>query len=223
MRNRIRDNQWLEPADVRVLGWLAVNVVLFSHVVLTQPPLWVTYLYNVVLYGIGGTLAYRYSTLRRVFVLATIAGIVELGADYFLVVIADTLVYSQSLPMLVESPAYMPLAWAIVTTQLGYLALRLSDAERRLAASAAPSIIAMGLIWFYETGAHVAGIWGYTNAPILMVGNAPAFIIVAEGIMFATLFYFVERSNPITAGVGFGLVIMASYVGVYGLFAAIGV
>lgn len=207
--------------DWRVLGWVAVNVILFGHVVLSQPPLWVTYLYNGILFGIGGILAFYTQTLRRVFTLATVAGVVELGGDYFLVSIAETLVYPQALPMLVQSPLYMPLAWAIVTTQLGYLAIRLDAVYGRVAASVGPAAVATGLIWFYETGAHVAGIWSYAHAPVLMIGNAPAFIIAAEAIMFATLSYFVRRSNPLLAGVGFGLVITASYVGVYGLFAVI--
>lgn len=213
---------WLEATDVRVLGWVVVNVVLFSHVVIFRPPLWVTYLYNGILYGIGGLLAYRDTELRRVFVLATVAGVVELGADYFLVVIAETLVYPKSLPMIVQSPLYMPLAWAIVTTQLGYLALRLLSEERRIAASVVPAGIAMSLIWFYETGAHIAGIWTYTEAPLFMLGHAPVFIIVAEGIMFSSLFYFVKRSRPFLAGIGFGLVITASYATTYVVFSSIG-
>lgn len=216
------DFDWLDTTDYRVFGWMVINIALFSHIVIYQPPLWVTYLYNAILYGIGGLLAYRSVKLRRIFVLATVAGVIELGADYFLVSIAGTLVYPKSLPLIIKSPLYMPLAWAIVTTQLGYLALQLVSVEKRKAASVVPGGIAMSLIWFYETGASIAGIWEYTKAPLCMLGQAPVFIIVAEGIMFSTLFYFVERSKPVIAGIGFGLVIISSYIISYYMFILLG-
>lgn len=212
----------LRATDWYVLAWWGVNGVLFLHVVLAQPALWVTYLYNGILYTIGSVLAYEDTVLRRIFILATVAGVIELGADYFLVEVANTLVYPQTLPMLLRSPLYMPLAWAIVITQLGYLAWRLAEESSRRAAIVGPAGVAMGLIGTYETGAHIAGIWTYSHAPLLMIGHAPVFIIIAEGVMFATLYYFIRQVNPVLAGIGFGLVITLSYIGAYSLSVLLG-
>lgn len=213
----------LTTTDRLMVGWWGVNALVFSHVVLFPQPVLVTYAYNAILYIIGAWIAFVDRTVRKLFVLGTVAGIVELGVDWFLVEVTGTLVYPASAPMLLSSPVYMPLAWAIVTTQLGYVGYRLDEVYGWTAASIAPAVLAMGLIGVYETGARIAGIWEYVGAPLLMVGNAPLFIVLGEGVMFASLWYFVRWDSPISAGVGFGGVITASYVGIYYLLLAIAV
>ncbi|MDY6764528.1 MAG: hypothetical protein SV377_02400 [Halobacteria archaeon] len=212
----------LTTTDRWFIGWWTVNLLVFLHVVLFHPPLWVTYAYNGLLYAIGGVLSYYNGTVRSIFILATVAGIVELGADYYLVEFTGTLVYPQSLPMVLGSPLYMPLAWAIVTTHMGYLGVRLNEIYGPKAAVAVPSLVAVGLVGFYETGAYFAGIWQYVDAPFLMIGHVPLYIVVAEGVIFATLHRFVRLRRPILGGIGFGLVITVSFVGSYLLLAAIG-
>lgn len=212
----------LTKTDRRILGWWIVNLVVFLHVVLFETPLWVTYVYNGLLYAIGAVISYYSKPVRNVFVLATVAGILELGVDHVLVSFTETLVYPESLPMLVSSPLYMPLSWAIATTHLGYIGLRLSQIYGRKAAAIGPSLAALLLIGFYEYGAFHAGIWEYVDAPLLLLGHVPLYIVVAEGIMFATLHEFVRLDRPLIAGVGFAFVVTLSFVGTYVLFATAG-
>ncbi len=213
---------FLTRTDRWILGWWLVNLVVFLHVVLFETPLWLTYVYNGLLYGIGALISYRSKLVRNVFVLGTVAGVLELGVDHFLVAYTGTLVYPESLPMLLSSPLYMPLAWAIVTTHLGYVGIRLGQRYGRTAAAAGPALAAVLVIGFYEYGAFHAGIWEYVSAPLLMLGHVPLYIVVAEGIMFATLHEFVRFERPILAGIGFAGVITVSFVGTYALFAALG-
>lgn len=221
MMGKFRDEQ-LTRIDHWIAGWWLLNLVLFLHVVLLDPPLWVTYFYNVFLYGIGALISYYSKLVRKIFVLATIAGILELGVDHFLVSVTGTLVYPTSLPMLLSSPVYMPLSWAIVTTQLGYLAVRLARIGGRYVAAIGPSLLAMSLIGFYEYGAFKAGIWEYVSAPLYMLGHVPLYVVIAEGLMFATLYEFVRLERPVLAGFGFAVVISVCYAGTFYVFAIAG-
>ncbi|MFB6254577.1 MAG: hypothetical protein ABEI06_08210 [Halobacteriaceae archaeon] len=220
--NRIDFLPWLTSTDHYIIGWWGLNLIFFSHVVLLQPPLWVTYFYNIILYGIGVGLGYVNNLIRRLIILGTVAGGVELIADYFLVEIANTLVYPSSLPMILRSPLYMPLAWAILITQMGYLAYRLNEHHGSIAGSVIPAILAIGIVGIYEMGARTAGIWMYTDAPLFMIGHAPLFILIAEGCIFAVLQHFVRQLNPFLSGLAFGLVIVISYIGIYTLFSFVG-
>lgn len=208
-----------------MLAWWCLNALLFGHVVLAGPALWVTYAYNVVLFLVGGVIATLDQTVRRIFVIGTVAGIVELGVDAFLVNVTGTLVYptpaSPWLPMLVSSPAYMPLAWAIVTTQVGYLASRLGETRGRATAAVVPAGAAVALLSVYENGAGRAGIWEYVGAPFGVLDTAPLFILTAEAVMFAALPSFLEWRSSVTAGVGFGLCITVCYVVSYYLFVVV--
>ncbi len=221
MRRPIR-GPTLSSTDWLILGWWCVNAILFTHVVFFQPALWVTYVYNGLLYGIGVLVSYGDRTVRHVFILATVAGVIELGGDFFLVEMIGTLVYPEPAPMILASPLYMPLAWAIVTTQLGYVGIRLEEHYGLVAGMGGPALSAMSLIGIYEIGAHTAGIWMYSHAPFHMVGEAPLFIIVGEGLMFATIVLFARWKNPLLAGIGFGIVITLSYMVSYYLFLGLG-
>lgn len=208
-------------ADRRMLGWLGINILVFGHVVLFETPLWLTYAYNGLLYGIGIWIAVRFAAVRDVFILGSVAGVLEVGVDAFLVS-TGSLVYPDSLPMLVGSPLYMPLSWAIVITYFGYLGRRLDEEFGPLAATVGPSVAAMVLIGVFEYGAHFAGIWWYEFAPLAMLGTVPAFIVVSEGVMFAALHWLVRLRRPLLGGVGFAAVISVSYVATYMVFAALG-
>lgn len=210
----------LTRADRWLLGWVAVNLAVFLHVALLAPSLPLAYAYNGLLYAIGGVLAYLDRTIRRAFLLGTVAGVVELAADHFLVEVASVLVYPEYLPFLLSSPLYMPLAWAIVTTQLGYLALRLDEEFGPRAAALGPAVLAMVLMGFYESYAYDAGLWAYEGGPLLAIGHAPLFIVLAEGLMFATVGYWLRR-GPLRGGIGFGVTIGVSYAGAYYLLAGI--
>ena len=211
----------LRPADRWVIGWIGVNLLVFGHVVLFETPLWLTYAYNGLLYAIGIWVAVRFPAVRPVFDLGSVAGVLEVGVDAFLVS-TGSLVYPDSLPMLLGSPLYMPLSWALIITYFGYLGRRLDDAGGPLAATVGPSVAAMVLVGFFEYGAHFAGIWRYEIAPLAMLGTVPAFIVAAEGVMFAALYWVVRLRRPLLGGVVFAAVISVSYVGAYALFAAVG-
>lgn len=204
----------LTRTDILMLGWLAINLLVFLHVAwVPQSPL-VTYVYTTFLYILGSGISYYSNVVRRIFIIGTIAGVIELFGDYFLVKVASVLVYPSGFPMLLESPLYMPLAWTIVITQLGYLSLRLYQVYGRTAAVVGSSATAMMLVGFYESFSYNAGIWMYVSAPELMLGHAPLFIVLAEGIMFSMIHYF-RQQRPVLGGVAFGLVINASYVAMY--------
>ena len=63
--------------------------------------------------------------LGRLFALGLAAGVLELFTDFAGERVAHSLIYPAGEPLLWGSPYYMPLSWAIVLTQLGYLAWRL--------------------------------------------------------------------------------------------------
>lgn len=207
----------ITQTDKYVAAWIVVTPITLVHVSTLSDPLPVTHLYNVLLYLVGVWIAYHDERVRHIFILASVAGVVELGADYFLVTIG-TLTYPFWVAWLLKSPLYMPLSWAIATTQLGYLGLRLYETYGRWAGILGPALAATMLIGFYESFARNAGIWSYAFAPYAYVGNAPVFIIAAAAIMFASLILFVRQERPVIAGVGFGLVILASYVGTFYFF-----
>lgn len=192
-------------------AWFLVNLVVFLHVVLFEIPLWVTYAYNGLLFVLGAAISSREPVVRSIFVLGTIAGLLELGVDHFLVDYTGTLEYPTGEAMLLSSPAYMPLSWAIVTTQLGYVGVRLNDIFGRRVAAVGPGLAAMGLVGFYEYGAYMAGIWEYVEAPLVMLGHVPLYIVLAEGLMFGSLHELVRLDRPILGGIGFAAVIGGSY------------
>ncbi len=67
--------------------------------------------------------------LARLFALGLAAGVVELFTDFAGERVAHSLIYPAGEPLLWGSPYYMPLSWAIVFTQLGYLAWRLRPVD----------------------------------------------------------------------------------------------
>lgn len=201
----------ITETDKYVAGWIVITPLTLIHVSTLSDPLPATHLYNVLLYLIGVGIAARDDRVRRIIVLATVAGILELLADYFLVIIG-TLEYPFYVAWLLSSPLYMPLSWAIAITQLGYVAWRIDETYGLRAAIVGPALLGSGLIGFYESFAKTAGIWSYSYAPFAFIGDAPVFIVAAEALMFSTLIFFLRQDRPAIAGIGFGLVILVSYV-----------
>lgn len=211
--------------DRLMVAWWCLNGLVFAHVVLAGPPLLVTYAYNVGLYLVGGVVAALDRTVRQIFFVGTVAGIVELGVDAFLVDVTGTLQYPMpafpELLMLVSSPAYMPLAWAILITQVGYLSHRVYETYGQTIAAIVPASVAVALLSVYESGAGPAGIWEYVDAPFGFVGNAPVYILVAEAAMFVALPSFLRWRSSLAAGVGFGFCITLCYVASYYFFVVV--
>ena len=69
--------------------------------------------------------------LARLFALGLAAGVLELFTDFAGERVVHSLAYPAGEPLLWGSPYYMPLSWAIVLTQLGYLAWRLRNLAPR--------------------------------------------------------------------------------------------
>lgn len=207
--------------DLLVGGWMFATVVAYYHNFLFVHSTALSYAYAFGSYSIGVVFTWYDATIKRLLVIGTIGGFVELLGDYFLVHVADTLVYPSGYPFLLSSPAYMPFAWAILITFMGYVGLRLYEVTGAIGAYLGPAVFAFVSESGYESLASQGGGWVYTVAPVGWIGHAPLFIVIAEAIMFASSYYWV-RQDPIKGGLGIGLTINVSYVAVYYLFVFIG-
>lgn len=212
---RVRSS--LIKRDLLVGVWLLATVVAYYHNFLFSQSQAFSYGYAVVSYGIGLVYARYDATVRHLLAIGTIGGLLELLGDHFLVHIAGTLVYPSGYPFLLSSPAYMPFAWAILITFMGYLGIRLREEVGTTAAYVGPAIFAFVAESGYESLASQGGGWVYTHAPLGWIGHAPLFIVIAEAAMFLTAYYWVQRSALI-GGLGIGLTINVAYVGVYYAF-----
>lgn len=126
--------------------------------------------------------------LARLALFGLVAGICELFTDAAGAYVAHSLIYPAGAPMLVASPFYMPLSWALVLMQLGYLAWRLAGLSGRLPLWGACAILfAWGAINipFYEEMAFHAGWWRYVQ--VRAVGHTPLYVLLFEGLVAASL------------------------------------
>lgn len=126
--------------------------------------------------------------LLRLFVMGLVAGLLELFTDASGEHVAHSLIYPAGAPMLWDSPLYMPLSWAVVLTQLGYLGWRLRGLVpplRLWQAVALAALAGAATVPFYEEMAYYAGWWRYT--PVLRVGHTPIYVLFFEGGIAALL------------------------------------
>ncbi|MFB6266452.1 MAG: hypothetical protein ABEI31_02230 [Halodesulfurarchaeum sp.] len=211
----------LTRRDGLVAGWMLATVLAFYGNFLFVHSTGLSFVFAVGSFGVGLALARVDPLLRELLALGTIGGFVELLGDYFLVEIAGTLSYPAGYPQLLRSPAYMPVAWAVLIAFLGYVSVRVGEEFGARAAVLAPAVVALVSESGFESLASRGGGWVYTVAPLGWIGHAPLFIVVAEGLMFATVAYWVRR-GPLVGGLGMGTTIVASYVGVFYLFGLLG-
>lgn len=207
----------LTQRDLVVGGWMLVTVIAYYHNFLFVQSTALSYGYAFASYGLGVVLARYDSTIQHLLVIGTIGGVLELVGDYFLVTVAGTLVYPSGYPSLLRSPAYMPFAWAILIAFMGYVGLRLAEEVGTIAAYIGPAVFAFVTESGYESLASRGGGWVYQTAPLAWIGHAPLFIVVAEAVMFASVYYWVKQDS-VTGGVGIGATIVVSYTGIYYLF-----
>lgn len=159
--------------------------------------------------------------LPRLLLFGLAAGIVELAADCWLVRSTMSLVYPNAEPMVACSPLYMPVAWAVVLTQVGYLGWLISRKERMVEAVILTFVIGVFFIPLFEHFANGAGWWYYRNVP--MLGNTPLYIILGEGLICMGLpaFFAFEAHRSVGKAVGLGVVqgawIFVAYVIAYSL------
>jgi hypothetical protein len=160
--------------------------------------------------------------------LGLVAGFFEIFADYVLVqvLVSGRLVYLTRDAVLLESPLYMPLAWACVIVEFGYVPVRLHGLLRGTrwgawAASLAGALVAGSSIGVYEYLAFRAGWWKYEPARVMIGPYCAAYVPIGEFLMFLSmlpLLTWLGRSEQsvgrraIVGGVAFATIILASYV-----------
>jgi len=153
--------------------------------------------------------------VARIILFSLATGWVELLADQWLVDVTGTLVYLPGGPFVWRSPLYMPFAWTVVTTQLGYIGWWLSKRYSMIFASVLLGVIGAINIPLYEQWAKGANWWFYRNTS--MLGNTPWYIISGEFLIASTLpaaMSLVEKRDwrvSVLAGVAQGLWIWAAY------------
>lgn len=204
----------LTRRDLLVGCWMLATMLLYYHNFLFAHSTGLAYVYAVAGYAIGVVFARFDEMVRHLLAIGTIGGLLELIGDFFLVRIADTLVYPQEYPLLLESPAYMPFAWALLIVFMGYIGLRLGEEAGGAAAYIGPAVVAFISESGFESLASRGGGWVYTAAPLGWIGHAPLFVVVAEALMFASVYYW-ARQDSIRGGIGIGTTIIVSYIGIY--------
>jgi hypothetical protein len=160
--------------------------------------------------------------LFKLNIICVIAGMVELVADWWLVVRTQTLIYEPTGPRIWESPAYMPLAWAVVLTELAYFGEFLRSKMKLGWAMFFSAVAGGSLIPAYESIALGANWWVYQNTPMFV--SAPYYIILGEAIVGASFPLWVRTVRTdsmamiLIKGVGLGLWIWVAYALAYPLF-----
>jgi len=124
--------------------------------------------------------------IHRLLIFGTIAGLLELVTDHYLVDTIDSLVYPGRELMIWSSPAYMPFAWSNVLLQLSFIGVLLTSRFGLARASIILGIAGGMYIPTYEHLAKGAGWWWYNlNTPMLF--NAPAYVIICEALISLSL------------------------------------
>jgi hypothetical protein len=153
--------------------------------------------------------------LGRILLFGLATGWTELLADRWLVETTGTLFYLPGGPFVWCSPLYMPFAWTVVVTQLGYIGWWMGKRWGIPAASLLIALIGAVNIPLYEQWAKNANWWYYRNTP--MLGNTPWYIIGGEFLVALSLpsvISLMEKKHwsvSISAGIGQGLWVWISY------------
>lgn len=153
--------------------------------------------------------------LGRIMLFGLATGWTELLADRWLVESTGTLYYLPGGPFVLCSPIYMPFAWMVVVTQLGYIGWWMGKRWGIPVASLLIALFGAVNIPLYEQWASNANWWYYRNS--LMLGNTPWYIIGGEFLIALSLpavISLVEKKHwsiSICAGIGQGLWIWVSY------------
>jgi len=152
----------------------------------------------------------------KLIIFGLVAGMTELLADAWLVDQSKTLFYQHGEPLLVASPIYMPIAWAVVLVQIGYIGYHISLTKGLLYGTLVTGVIGGVIIPIYESCAKGAG-WWYYEDPHHIIWNAPYYIILGEFLLALALPYLfiqIKRREfyfAVPIGVIMGLWIWVSY------------
>jgi hypothetical protein len=169
------------------------------------------------MYSIIAFHAYKWQDgfLKKLLLFGLIAGVTELAADNWLVNGINSLFYPAQQAHIWASPFYMPLAWAVILIQVGYLGGLLGMRKSLPVTVGISFIIGMLFIPVFETCAKFAGWWYYESSTKIF--DTPWYIILGEGLICAALpliFHKIPRKSwPGTALMGIfqGLWIFAAY------------
>jgi hypothetical protein len=176
--------------------------VLLGWSVLSSYSAWGPASASVITYGLYAFYwAYAIGTknplVLRLVVFGTVAGLLELITDHYLVDTINSLVYPGNEPMIWSSPAYMPFAWSNVLLQLSFIGVLLTSRYGLLKASIVLCIAGGMYIPTYEHLAKDAGWWWYNNNTALLM-NAPVYVILCEALISLSLpliLYFCEHNK----------------------------
>ena len=124
-------------------------------------------------------------------------GVVELIADALCVEVTKTLDYSVARsPMILSSPWWMPVSWALVACQVmlisGATASRFGEKWRVLSGAG----LAFLMLAFHEDAAFRADWWRYQDC--FMVGKAPVYVLLAELLIGGMLAWIIGRLRAYT-------------------------
>jgi hypothetical protein len=180
---------------------------------------------RLVLYALAASRGSQY--FDQMLRLGLVAGLFEIFADYMLVrvLVAGRLVYVTRDAVLLESPLYMPLAWACFIVEFGYVPVRLYSLLRRApwgswVASLVGGLVASFSLGVYEYLAYRAGWWRYEPARVMIASYCPAYVPLGEGLMFLAMLPLLTwlgaaeaalGRRAIVGGVAFATIILASY------------
>lgn len=128
---------------------------------------------------VAGMLQYPSKRWTRLIVFCAGFGVVELIADALCVEVTKTLDYSVARsPMILSSPWWMPVSWALVACQVmlisGAAAERFGEKWRVISGAG----LAFLMLAFHEDAAFRADWWRYQDC--FMVGKAPVYVLLAE-------------------------------------------
>ncbi len=120
-------------------------------------------------------------------VFGVVTGGVEVlsDCDVFLVDTMKVLYYPNTFPKIGVSPAYLPLAWGLIFTELGLIGEWIRQRRSFVAASFITAGLGGVIILVFENLARQAGWWYYQNTPMLVW--APYFVTLFE--FLSTLFF----------------------------------
>ncbi|WP_370087462.1 hypothetical protein [Ekhidna sp.] len=172
-----------------LIGWSFVSSMLQSGPISAS-----IITYGLYLFYWFYALKFRNPLIQRLLVFGTIAGILELITDHYLVSTIDSLVYPGGELMVWSSPMYMPFAWSNVILQLGFVGVLLTKKKGLLAASIILCIAGGMYIPLYEHLAKDAGWWWY-HQNVKMVFNAPLYVVVCEALISLSLPFLIQYSE----------------------------
>ncbi|MEQ8905228.1 hypothetical protein [Ekhidna sp.] len=143
-------------------------------------------------------LKFQNPLILRLVIFGTIAGILELATDHYLVSTIESLVYPGNEAMVWSSPMYMPFAWSNVLLQLSFVGVLLTNKKGILVASIILCIAGGMYIPLYEHLAKDAGWWWYQDN-VKMIFNAPVYVIICEALISLSLpllISYAEHNKP---------------------------